>query len=211
MIRRALSHRRLGAALLALLIGLPVLPAEAGKVRIEGERIGMNIGAEKGYGVISALERNNLVESGGARTRAYQAALKRLGPQIKGAQVIVREHHGGYLMGTIADVEDINTLGLPVRITGRYCYSACTLFLGAKDVCVSSRTVFGFHQPYRPLGREISAAELQAAIGKSAALYRPGLREWWEEEGSRSRELVKMTGQELARFGYRLCETKNEG
>jgi len=210
MIRGALSFRPLGAALLAVLIGLTALPAEAGKVRIEGERIGMNIGAEKGYGVIAALERNSLVEGVGVRTHAYQAALKRLAPRMRGAQVIVREHRGGYLMGTIADVEDINTLGLPVRITGRYCHSACTLFLGAKDVCVSPRTVFGFHQPARARGGRITEAELRASIGKSAAHYRPGLREWWMSEGSRSRGLIKMTGRDLTRFGYRLCPAKNE-
>lgn len=208
MIRRSLSYRPLGAALLALLIGLPALPAEAGKVRIEGERIGINIGAEEGYGVLSALERNNLIESGGVRTRAYQAALKRLGPRIKGAQVIVLEHPGGYLMGTIADVEDIKTLRLPVRIIGRYCYSACTLFLGANDVCVSPTTIFGFHMPSRAHGDQISEAELRASIRKSAAYYRPSLREWWLSEGSRSRNLMKMTGRDLTRFGYRLCSAK---
>jgi hypothetical protein len=209
MIGRALSYRPLGAAFLALLIGLPVLPAEAGNVRIEGDRIGMNIGAQKGYGVRSAMERHHLFEGADARPQAYHDALKRLGPRLRGAKVIVREHNGGHLMGTIVDVHDINVLGLPVQITGRYCYSACTLFLGAKNVCVSPKTSFGFHKPYRTDGRRISEAGLRASIGKSASHYKPELREWWETKGSRSRNLIKLTGRDLARFGYRLCDAKN--
>jgi hypothetical protein len=190
----------------ALLLGQQAGPAAAGKVRVEGDRIEMSVGAERGYGVFSALERHDLVGTYGGRTPAYHAAIRGLAPRFRGARVVVRDHPGGYMNGIIADVADINALGLPVRIVGRYCHSACTLFLGAKEVCVSPETVFGFHSPSKPgVARPMSEQELRAAIGHSAAHYRPGLRDWWLTRGSRSEQLVYLTGRDLTRFGYRTC------
>jgi hypothetical protein len=203
---RGLFSSRLLVAVMTLLMVMYGAPAEAWKVRIEGEQIRMNVGAKEGDAVISALKRHNLIDSSLHRGPAYNAALKRLGQRMRGAAVILREHPGGYVIGTISDVEDLNTLGLPVRIVGRYCHSACTLFLGAREVCVSPDTVFGFHQPRKAGGKvQISAAELRASIGKLADHYRPGLREWWMNKGSRSKDIITMTGRELTRFGYQLC------
>lgn len=178
----------------------------AGQVRIEGDRIRMSVGETAGYGIMEALSRHELVDASRGRTPKYLAELRRLGPRMRNAQVIVRDHPGGYLMGTIADVEDINALGLPVRIVGRSCVSACTLFLGARDVCVSQRTSFGFHQPGRAKGRgPLDPGTLDAAIRKAAEQYRPGLRDWWLKRGSRSKRLTYLSGRELTRFGYRKC------
>lgn len=180
--------------------------SQAGQVQIEGDRIQISVGEVKGFGVMAALSRHDLVDATHGRTADYLSELSRLGPRMRNARVIVRDHPGGYLAGTIADVEDINALGLPVRIIGRSCHSACTLFLGARDVCVSPRTSFGFHQPGRAKGRGLlDQGTLDAAIRKAAEMYRPGLRDWWLKRGSRSKRLVYLSGRDLTRFGYRPC------
>jgi len=198
--------RHLLAALLVLTTLWTGVPAEAGQVRIEGERIRISVGEMEGHGVMAALIRHELVDASRGRGPDYLAQLRRLGPRMRNARVIVRDHPGGYLVGTIADVEDINALGLPVRIVGRSCLSACTLFLGARDVCVSPRTSFGFHKPGRAKGRgPLDQGTLDAAIRKAAEMYRPGLRDWWLQRGSRSKRFLYLSGRELIRFGYPSC------
>jgi len=205
--RFLIISKALMSATAFLILTMMFAPAsQAGQVRIEGDQIRISIGEMEGYGVMAALSRHNLLNATRGRTPDYLAELRRLGPRMRNAQVIIRDHPGGYLIGTIADVEDINALGLPVRIVGRSCLSACTLFLGARDVCVSPRTSFGFHQPGAAKGRgPIDQGTLDAAIRRAADMYRPGLRDWWLERGSRSKRLVHLSGRELARFGYRLC------
>lgn len=224
MTRSTASLSCLRVAILALFLGAVPVASEAGNVSIEGDRIRMSIGSERGYGVMSALRRYGLVDPSlgehehsaalrlglvepSAQEREYFAALKRLGPRMKNARVIVREHPGGSLGGTIADVEDIGMPDLPVRIVGRYCHSACTLFLGAKDLCISPETRFGFHQPRkRPGTRKITEKQIFFSVELMGSYYKPGLRDWWLNEGSRSKRLVYLDGRDLVKFGYRACE-----
>lgn len=202
----ALPSSRLAVATLALITCLTAAEAGTGQVRIEGDQVRINVGSMDGYGVMSALRRHDLVERR-QRTLGYEKELERLGPRMRNAQVIVGDHPGGLLKGIAADVSDINALGLPVRIIGRYCHSACTLFLGADRVCVSPKTRFGFHRPgNKPGAAPISAAGLRAAIKMAGTHYRPGLRDWWERQGSRSRRLKELRGRDLIRMGYRSCE-----
>lgn len=135
------ANRRVSVQLFlpALLLILCGFAAAAADVRIEGERLGINVGDVRGFGVMTALRRNDLVRAESRHDVRYRRDLKRLSRRMRGAEVLVGDHKGGYLYGTIADVEDINALSLPVRITGRYCLSSCTLFLGANTVCVSQR------------------------------------------------------------------------
>ena len=111
---------RLVFVISALLLGPQTGPAGAGQVRIEVGRIEMSVGAERGYGVISALQRHELVGTYRGRTPSYHAEIRGLAPRLRGGRVVVQDHQGGYMNGIMADVEDINALGLPVRIEGRY-------------------------------------------------------------------------------------------
>lgn len=199
---RALILRALPIVLTVLL----ATGAEARQVLIEGEKIRMNIGDHSGHGIRSALARNDLIKDRGRRDNAYRTALKRIKPRLSGARVVVREHQGGRVYGVSADVEDINALGLPVRIVGHHCNSACTLFLGAKDVCVSPSTLFGFHQPRAEAGKPpLAQDKITAASRHMSKHYKPGLKTWWVSTGSQSKQLVYVTGKELIRIGYKAC------
>ena len=193
----------------ALLLVLSSIASSAGDVRIEGNRIGINVGDVRGFGVITALKRRHLIRLERQRDYRYRRDLKRLSRRMRGAKVIVGNHPGGYLYGTIADVEDINTLSLPVRITGDFCVSSCTLFLGADDVCISRTTRFGFHKPgnYVGLG-QISSKVAWRATYRVAEYFNPSLSAWWLRTGSKSSSLKYLTGLELIRMGYNECRKR---
>jgi len=190
----------------ALLLALSGFAAAAADVRIEGDRIGINVGDVRGFGVIAALKRNGLIRTEGRRDVRYQKDLKRLSRRMRGAEVLVGNHPGGSLYGTIADVEDINALRLPVRITGRYCVSSCTLFLGAHKVCVSRTTRFGFHKPDDYVGlTHLPQKVIWRAIGNVAEYYNSPLSAWWRSTGSTSSTLTYLSGSDLIRMGYKAC------
>jgi hypothetical protein len=180
--------------------------SEAREVTIKGDRLTLNVGAMKGNGVRESLIRNDLVSDTGVRDASYQASIRELGTRMTGAKVIVGNHPGGLIFGTIEDVKDIDMLGLPVMIVGRYCISACTLFLWAKHVCVSPKTRFGFHRPGPAPGTPpLTKARIDATVNVISQHFRPALKKWWIMTGSKSRQLKYLTGEELIRIGYRSC------
>ncbi|WP_439150747.1 hypothetical protein [Sulfitobacter sp.] len=192
--------------LLALLLAMYGFAAAAADVRIEGDRLGINVGNQRGFGVMAALKRNGLIRAERMRGVRYQRDLKRLSRRMQGAEVLVGNHKGGYLYGTIADVKDINALSLPVRITGNYCLSSCTLFLGAHKVCVSQTTRFGFHKPGNYVGlKYLSPEVVWRAIRHVEEYYNAPLSAWWQSTGSKSSTLNYLSGLELIRMGYKAC------
>lgn len=190
----------------ALLLALSGFAAAAADVRIEGDRLGINVGDHRGFGVMAALKRNGLIPAERMRDVRYQSDLKRLSPSMQGAEVLVGNHKGGYLYGIIADVKDINALSLPVRITGNYCLSSCTLFLGAHQVCVSQTTRFGFHKPGNYVGmKHLPPKIVWRAIRHVAEYYNAPLSAWWRSTASKSSTLTYLSGSELIRMGYKPC------
>ena len=109
--------------------------------------------------------------------------------------------------GGILDVYDdhvrrLNEAGSEVRIMG-WCASACTMYLGAKNVCVHPTKAFlEFHGSIPILGTK---AEGDAMMAKH---YKPKLRKWYYAKPAKLQLLAAgLTGQELHdRFGYRLCD-----
>jgi hypothetical protein len=53
---------------------------------------------------------------------------------------------GGYVAEQAALIQTVDRLGCEVRIVGD-CASACTMFLGARDVCVAPVARLTFHGP----------------------------------------------------------------
>lgn len=191
------------------LMALFVTGAEARDVRIESRTIKLDIGEKKGHGVRSALVRNNLISAFDRRDPRYKAALDRLAPRFSGAEVIVGNHKGGFVFGISSDVQDINRLGLPVRITGKDCISSCTIFLGARDVCISPETRFGFHKPSPAPGTgRMTQVRLAGVNHTITSHYLPALKRWWDSNAGKSKRIVYLSGAELIRIGYRPCEDK---
>lgn len=54
-------------------------------------------------------------------------------------------HEGGHLQSTLADVAELNAIGAFMQLDPKECWSACTLYLGVKNICIGAETRFGFH------------------------------------------------------------------
>ena len=61
--------------------------------------------------------------------------------------MIVGNDPGGSVPDRLALIERLRRDGTRVEITGDYCLSACTLYLGLPRACADPDTVFGFHGP----------------------------------------------------------------
>ncbi len=88
----------------------------------------------------------------------------------------------------------------PIRIVGR-CESACTEYLGARDVCVSPGARFMFHAAHNADG-----SRNERGVRVMLAYYPPPLREWLNEQGGLTSKPIDATGRDLIALGLRPCE-----
>ena len=122
-----------------------------------------------------------------------------------GAVHVVGNDPGGRLRARIAEISQIRARGDRVEIRGRYCHSACTLYLGAGDVCVSPATRFGFHGPsYR--AAPIRADRFDYWSRRMASYYPPRLSRWFLARARHVRQgYLTLTGAELIGMGVPRC------
>lgn len=115
-----------------------------------------------------------------------------------------RGDDGGPLQAYIADVQRLNQRGGSYRIEGR-CASACTVYLGARKVCVEPSADLWFHAAYRPgASRPDAAGSLQML-----AMYPPAVRRWAIASGALEqtawRPEHRLSGTQLIRMGVPRC------
>ncbi len=123
----------------------------------------------------------------------------------RGRVLVVGTDHGGLLGARAAQVEQLRREGRRVEIRGKFCLSSCTMFLGAGDVCVSPRTVFGFHGPSY-YGRPLPAEQFDYWSGVMSNNYVPVLRATFMSTWRyRIDGYIRLTGMDLIRMGYRAC------
>lgn len=115
----------------------------------------------------------------------------------------IRKDYGGavdkYAAAVVATQE-------PVAIVGR-CFSACTLYLGAGDVCVSKRAVLGFHGPSTQFpGIALAPAVFDATSARMAAFYPPAVSGWFMSTARFvTTGFYEVSGAELIRHGVKEC------
>lgn len=129
------------------------------------------------------------------------------GVQAQAAGIlVVGDDRGGMVGARAQEIEGLRQARIRVEIRGSICLSACTMYLGAGDVCVSPATTFGFHGPTRN-GQPLDPAEFEHWTAVMARYYAPWLRDWFME-GPRYRfgtNYVGLTGADLIRAGYPAC------
>ncbi len=119
--------------------------------------------------------------------------------------VVVGNDRGGLIGARADEVDRINVLGTRVEIKGRICYSSCTMYLGAGDICISPTTEFGFHGP-SDQGRPLSASNFDRWSRVMARYYNEPLREWFMTDGRyRQSNVYQITGAQLINLGYAPC------
>lgn len=119
--------------------------------------------------------------------------------------IVIGDDRGGGINTRARIVDQIRAAHARVEIRGDICYSACTMYLGAGDVCVSPGTTFGFHGPTRN-GRPLApdAAERWSAV--MARYYPDALRQWFMNTARfATSDVYRVSGAEIMRFGYRAC------
>jgi len=94
-----------------------------------------------------------------------------------------------------------NKSGEPFRIEG-HCQSACTLFLGIRNVCVARSAQLLFHAGNDRSGK-ISATSTQHMLNA----YKPKLRQYLVAGGyTQTQSFHAVSGADLIdKFGYREC------
>ena len=114
---------------------------------------------------------------------------------------------GGYVPDFIAIVRQYNASGDSFRIEG-VCKSACTLFLGIRNVCVERRATLMFHAGH-DIAENVTGPDTRAS---RAALYRynEALRRYLLDGHHMDTDVFhNLSGSTIIdRFGYRECPPK---
>lgn len=121
------------------------------------------------------------------------------------AACVVGKDLGGAVRPRAELIARLRAAGTRAEITGPICASACTLFLGLPNACLSPSTVFGFHGPSSHIyGVGLAGDELEDAVALMARHYPEPvrsnfLREWrWTIVG-----LHEVPGRTLIDLGVR--------
>lgn len=134
---------------------------------------------------------------------AVAVALLPIGSQAE----IVRRDMGGDLNQRVVQVEQMRAAGTPVRIEG-LCVSACTLYLGLPNACVSPGAALGFHGPRTRLpGIPLPAADFERLTQVMANYYPGAIREWFMREARmlNTSDYYVLTGRQAISMGARQC------
>jgi hypothetical protein len=119
--------------------------------------------------------------------------------------IVIGNDQGGYVGERAGIVDRIRALGTRVEIRGAICYSACTMYLGAGNVCITPATRFGFHGPSRH-GQALDPAGFDHWSGVMARYYALPLRQWYMTTARYERtQVAELSGAELIRLGYPAC------
>lgn len=152
---------------------------------------------------LSAWLATTLIASLLISTLSAQAATPRT--KKPGATIVVKNDRGGSVRRRWAEIQKINQLGQRVEIRGRVCLSSCTMYLAAHDVCVSSRTTFGFHGPHR-FGAKLTSVEFEEWSQFIAGHYPTPVRSWYMHTARyKTYNPARLTGAELIRLGVPRC------
>lgn len=118
--------------------------------------------------------------------------------------IVVRNDHGGLIQSRANKIRRIRSIGQRVEIRGT-CLSACTMYLGAGNVCIAPQARFGFHGP-SSYGRRLVSTDFEKWSNVLASHYKPELQSWFMSNARyRIKGYYYISGEQLIRMGYRSC------
>jgi hypothetical protein len=129
---------------------------------------------------------------------------------ITGADAVlamdIRNDMGGGVSKRMAKIEQMRTAGTRVRILGT-CVSACTLYLGLPNTCVSRTAKLGFHGPStRFQGIPLPLQEFERVSRQMATYYPSQIRGWFMAEAQmRTGSYYTISGAQAIAMGARPC------
>lgn len=121
-----------------------------------------------------------------------------------GLVLLVLHDTGGGVDDRLRMMRDLGPAHVEIR---GECLSACTMFLGLPDVCVSPGAVLGFHGPTTPLpGIPLPPDDWERATQTMAAQYPPRLRRWFLSDARYySGDYLTLTGEQVINLGAKPC------
>ena len=118
---------------------------------------------------------------------------------------VIGNDRGGLIGARVIEVAELNAHHRRVELRGRICYSSCTLYLGARDLCISPQTVFGFHGPSRH-GAALDTGQFEHWSAVMARHYKPPLRNWFLGTARHQiNRISRISGAQLIALGYPAC------
>lgn len=128
-------------------------------------------------------------------------------PATNPETIVVRDDRGGPLIERAKIVDTYRLHGTRVQLRGRFCLSACTLYLGLDNTCISSTTVFGFHGPSSPMyGIALPQRVFDYWSSFMAEHYPEPLKSWFLEAGRhRIVGFHSISGARLIEMGIAEC------
>lgn len=113
---------------------------------------------------------------------------------------------GGSIAARVSEIESIRSRGQKVEIRVGYCNSACTLYLGLPDTCVSPNARFGFHGPQiATRGLTMLPSQFEKWSKVMADHYPRPLRSWFMNSARHSTDLITIKGDQLIALGVSQC------
>ncbi|WP_208348011.1 hypothetical protein [Pseudaestuariivita rosea] len=145
--------------------------------------------------------------AGGRLQLAFVAMLLLASACLAEKPLIIGNDPGGNLEQRALEIRQLRAGGRPVRITGRYCMSACTLYLGLPKTCVSPHTIFGFHGPRSGIyGVGLPPPDFEKWSRLMARHYPAEVREWYLEKGRyMTMGFYELRGRDLIKLGVPRC------
>lgn len=118
---------------------------------------------------------------------------------------VIQNDRGGYIGARAIEIAEINRRSARIELRGRICYSSCTMYLGAENLCVSPETTFGFHGPSQQ-GAPLAPRQFEHWSDVMARHYKAPLRDWFMREARhRITGYYRVTGATLIAMGYPAC------
>ncbi|MVO18575.1 hypothetical protein [Parasedimentitalea huanghaiensis] len=113
---------------------------------------------------------------------------------------------GGSIAARVSEIESIRSRGQKVEIRVGYCNSACTLYLGLPNTCVSPGARFGFHGPQiATKGLTMLPSQFEKWSQVMANHYPRPLRNWFMNSARHSTDLITIKGDQLIALGVSQC------
>lgn len=117
--------------------------------------------------------------------------------------VIIKNDGGGRVRDRLEDISNIKKQGARVEIRGKFCISACTMYIGVENTCTYKSVMFGFHGPSSgSYGLALPPERFEYWSQIMAAHYPEPLRNWYLTTGRNvTVGYYRVSGEQLIRLG----------
>lgn len=118
--------------------------------------------------------------------------------------LVISQDFGGSVMQRYRKLDQLRLSNTRVELRGQ-CTSACTMYLGLSQACVTPSARLGFHGPYKR-GQEGTLANSPSS-NLMAAHYPPALKQWYLDKAQyiSSDQVAWVSGRTLITMGVKRC------